>query len=491
MKRRRVALVAALAALVAVAATVALLQVGASPVERTVALGQGQYIGVAVVDARTGHVYVTVDHPTRNEARVQMLDVAGTPRRTLASVLNAPAPLVVSSGAGRVLLIRPSADGQTTRLALLDAARATTLRTTAVPLYPFYSISAVAVSGGVVALASPGNPGCPGTGAATPTCTTSGGGVALLDAATGRLRRVLAVLGRAWTTALDAQIAHALVTSATGPGVGPSKLVVSVFDAGTGQLLHRAALPTPNLRAKRMAVDAATGRAFLLAGVEPSPSQLTWSALYVLDTRTGALVRMLTWSGGPGDVAVDERAGRVFVTDTGPARLFQKSVAGGGSMGMFLPVGPGSLRTLDARTGAPLRTTRLGIAPGAIAVDERRGRVYVANAGSHDGYGSMGSTPIDIPAPTSGPGGVSVADAATGRLLRTVALGTQPASIALDGRTGRAFIGDVGDDAPRPLPDTWAWLPAQVRRRLPFLPRHAGESRPIPGSVIVVDTARL
>ncbi len=489
MKRRRAALVAALAALVAVATTVVLLRVGASPVERTVALGQGQYVGVSAVDALTGHVYVTVSDPSHNEMRV--LDAASARWRTLARVPSGALSLAVPSGAGRVLLIRPSANGQETRVDVLDTVRGATLRTITVPLYPSYFNNVGAVSGGIMALASFGNQNCTGTGTGVPTCTLSGSGVALLDAATGRLRRALTVPGRAWATALDARAAHVLVTSDMAPGLGFSRLVVSVFDARTGRLLHRAALPTPNLRAGRMVVDAATGRAFLLGGVEPAPSQPRRSYLCVLDTRTGATVHALTWGGGAGDVAVDERTGRVFVTDTGPARLFQKSVAGGGSMGMFLPVGPGALHTLDAHTGALLQTATLGIAPGAIAVDERRDRVYVTDAGSHDGYGSSNGTPIDIPAPISGPGGVSVADAASGHTLRTMALGTQPSSIALDGRTGRAFIGDMGDGAPRPLPDSWGWLPVQVRQRLAFLPQHAQASRPVPGGVIVVDTTRL
>jgi DNA-binding beta-propeller fold protein YncE len=196
-------------------------------------------------------------------------------------------------------------------------------------------------------------------------------------------------------------------------------------------------------------------------------------------------------AGAARDVAVDQRSGRVFITDTGPERFLQKMVAGSGGLGAFMPLGPGSLHVLDARTGAPLALVSVGMAPNAIAVDERRNRVYVVNAGSHDAYGTAGSTSIVIRAPIYGPGGLSVLDATSGRLLRSVALGTQPSSIALDAPTGQIIIGDTGDSAPHPQPDPWGWLPRPVRRFLAFLPQHAPPSRPHPARIIVVDTSHL
>ena len=91
----------------------------------------------------------------------------------------------------------------------------------------------------------------------------------------------------------------------------------------------------------------------------------------------------------------------------------------------------------------------------------------------------------------SGPGGISVVDATTGRVLRTVALGVAPQSLVLDNRTQQLFIGDGGDPAPPQPPDPWAWLPAQVRRRVPFLPQHAPAGRPIPGRVLALDASHL
>ena len=241
-----------------------------------------------------------------------------------------------------------------------------------------------------------------------------------------------------------------------------------------------------------MAVDAATGRVFVLVQQRPAPPAQTLGRGYVLvlDTHTERLIRTVTLGYTPVQVAVDRTTGRVFVTDSGPTRFVQKA-AGSGRMGMFLPAGVGFLHMLDARTGAPLSTVALGIAPGAIAVDERHGRVFVSHVGGHDGYGSMGTTPIYLQAPVAGPGGVSMVDGATGQVLRTVTIGAEPMSMTLDDRSQRLFIGDAGDPYPPSPPDPWAWIPGPVRSRLPFVPQHAPAVRPIPGKVLVLDTSQL
>ncbi|HTD77687.1 MAG TPA: YncE family protein, partial [Chloroflexota bacterium] len=61
----------------------------------------------------------------------------------------------------------------------------------------------------------------------------------------------------------------------------------------------------------------------------------------------------------------------------------------------------------------------------AIAVDERRGRVFVANTRSDS---------------------VSVLDAGSGALLRTVVVGAGPSAAAVDERIGKVFVSTLGDD---------------------------------------------
>ncbi len=82
-------------------------------------------------------------------------------------------------------------------------------------------------------------------------------------------------------------------------------------------------------------------------------------------------------------------------------------------------------------------------------------------------------------------------DSRTGQVLRTLAVGAEPMSMALDDRAQRLFIGDAGDPFPPPPPDPWAWIPGPVRSHLPFVPQHAPAVRPIPGKVLVLDASQL
>ena len=81
----------------------------------------------------------------------------------------------------------------------------------------------------------------------------------------------------------------------------------------------------------------------------------------------------------------------------------------------------GIVSMLDATSGRLLRTVRIGTHPAALVVDRRAGRVFVASAG-----------------------GVGVLDARRGVLLRTLALSGPPAAMAVDERRGRIFIGTAG-----------------------------------------------
>jgi YVTN family beta-propeller protein len=124
----------------------------------------------------------------------------------------------------------------------------------------------------------------------------------------------------------------------------------------------------------------------------------------VLDTRNGSLMRTVAVALDPTAVAVDARRGRVFVANSGSD----------------------SVSVLDARSGAVLDTVPLGHSPTAMAVDEANGQVVVLTA-----------------ADTS----VSILDARSGRVRETTALGqgvnageASTGALAVDPRTGRAFV---------------------------------------------------
>jgi len=93
-----------------------------------------------------------------------------------------------------------------------------------------------------------------------------------------------------------------------------------------------------------------------------------------------------------------------------------------------------------SRTPSPslvVRTVHVGTRPIAVVVDEQAGRVFVVNHG-----------PLTVGALTPRrPGTVSVLDAATGALLRTVAVGAAPGAVVVDALANRAFIatGVYGD----------------------------------------------
>jgi YVTN family beta-propeller protein len=135
--------------------------------------------------------------------------------------------------------------------------------------------------------------------------------------------------------------------------------------------------------------------------------------------------------------------------------------------------GDNSLSILDAHSGTLLQTVAVGQNPDAVAVDARKGRVYVASQGATDAAGN----PV-------GPGSVEVLDARSGQIMRTITVGVAPNAIAVDERTGDAFVVNAG--GPLSRPSTWAWVPRWMRRWLPFLPARDAQTRTMPCSLSVV-----
>jgi YVTN family beta-propeller protein len=181
--------------------------------------------------------------------------------------------------------------------------------------------------------------------------------VSMLDTATGRLLRTVAMDGSPTGVAVDKRTGRAFVTN-NGANT------VSVLDARSGTVLHTVAV---GAAPSSLAVDAHTGRVFVVNAGSGTIS--------VLDARTGAVRRTVAvgairpqaaGSTNPLDVAVDERAGRVFVLN------------GSGFDRNGNPTN-GSVSVLEAGSGRVLHRIVVGPLPLAVAVDPTTAHLFVAN----------------------------------------------------------------------------------------------------------------
>jgi DNA-binding beta-propeller fold protein YncE len=267
---------------------------------------------------------------------------------------------------------------------------------------------------------------------------------------------------------VDERDGHVFVTLARDPLIPSNAGVVEMLDARTGARLATILLdgsPTS------MAVDDRTGRVFVLSA---NDVLLGINSVTVLDGRSGRVVRTLSLDQAPQSIAVDARTNHVFVEANGDAG----------------PAPSGSVSMLDATSGRLLRTVALGPLLGSPALDERTGRLFVAERvgqrqqictmdtanGRLVGIAqvpAMGDPLVLTPDAQSGHiiaggalGQLSMLDARTGRLLRTLPLrlGSAPNVLAaggrlfvatapdtvsvLDGRTGSALhTVTVGDSS--------------------------------------------
>src|SRR2546423_3653259 len=225
---------------------------------------------------------------------------------------------------------------------------------------------------------------------------------------------------------------------------------LAVRTTPTGPLVWTVALDQFPLS---IVVDAQTHRAF----IPTIPFGVGSASMNVLDTDPGAILRRLAIGGnGSPPPVVDERAGRVVIAASVQVRSG--------------PGGAGIVRVLDARSGAPVRAVTVGLFPQGVAVDEQTGRAFVTSPG-FAGAGlvgvldtrtvrllrtvNVGMDPHDqilvdtrrervfVPVYSqTGNGHVSVLDARSGRLLYTIAAGKTPVWMAMDARTGHAFVID-------------------------------------------------
>jgi len=253
------------------------------------------------------------------------------------------------------------------------------------------------------------------------------GTVSVLDSGTGALLRTLTVGADPVAAAVDERTGRVFVANG-------GDATVSVLDARRGAVVRTVVVGTSP---QWLAVDARTGRVFV-----PNRSDNTVS---VLDARTGLVVRTVEVSLFPSAAAVDEQTDRIFVrcnsgrvtvldardgavvrtVRVGAAPWGQVAVDEGAARVFVTNPHDRTVSVLDARDGTVLRTVPIGIEGYRPVVDERAGRVIVVG-------------------PVNGGGGASVLDARSGALLRTAALGYTPWPAAVSVGHGRVLVGAVG-----------------------------------------------
>jgi len=388
------------------------------------------YQGALVVDTRTGYAAVATT------AGVALLDTRiGTVVRTVPLSHEDAMALAVDEQRGHVI-----AAG--TGVAVLDARRAIIVRAAPARLFPLGMVvddragHAFILNGRAV-----------------------GGHVVMLDTGTGRVRHT-AVVGSADSAlagAVDTRTARAFVTSLVDDSV-------SVLDTRTGAVV---ATDLVARSPRAVTVDERRGRVFVASsGVASGGAE--GSGLSVLDARTGAVLRIQPLKASPLALAVDALAGRVFLVNG--ARDANGDAAG-----------ISSISTLDAQSGAILRTVPIpkNLNLASIAVDARRGRVFVISQGAQDPA---------RPGALMGAGSVYVLDARSGLLLRTLPAGVGPVAMAVDDAMGHVVVLDAGGTVD--VGDGWTWAPGWLRHALPFLPVGQVSTRPIPSSVRVLDPSQ-
>jgi YVTN family beta-propeller protein len=158
--------------------------------------------------------------------------------------------------------------------------------------------------------------------------------------------------------------------------------------------------------ASRLALDATRGR--LYAAGANTLSAIDTATRAVLGTF--ALPQRTAGTGPAGAVVVDEKSGYVYVTDFVDDDVF----------------------VVDGPTLALVATVPVGRGPVALALDTAAHWIYIAN------LGQQSSRAVD-----DRPGSVSVLDTNTRRTVSTLALAGHPVALALDARRGLLYVPEL------------------------------------------------
>lgn len=307
---------------------------------RTVGSNGGAHPETVVVDARTGHAFVTTD-----DDRVSVFDARNGALLSASTLGQSAQAGGVDEQRGRIFIT--NLDSSTVNV--LDSRSAAMVRTVPVGATPV-SVGVDQQTGRVFVVNDGDNT------------------VSVLDGSTGSVVRVVRV-GQAPRQVVVSVPLREVFVANTGDHS------VSVLDATTGAVLYTMRFRTGKASAPpRVAVDDRTGRAFVAIG----------NQFFLLDARSGRLLHQTRLNSVVAAMAVDQRRGRILVAT--PGNLDRQ----------LHFVGNSTVTVLDARTGAIRRTVQVGVGADYIGIDERAGRAFVVNANVNPD-GSLAS----IAAPTS------------------------------------------------------------------------------------------
>lgn len=400
---KRLGAVAVAAGLTLLAGVVAQRGAAANPVLRTIAVGQSP--AALAVDERTGRAFVV----NSGDNTVSVLDTRTATLLRTVGVGWAPLAIAVDERAGRVFVVNASARYLATgSVSVLDAASGRLVNTTAVGVTP-YAAAIDQRAGRVFVLATGAGP-------------RGLGRVSMLDAATGRLLQTL-VAGRndapllsAAMLAVDARTQRLFAVTGS-----PSGYALNVLDSRSGVRVRTVALGS-RAAPYAIAVDEARGRAFVA---------VTGCAVRVFDAASGRPLNAFSACAYPTPIIAH---GRLFAS------------------------APGGIATLDAGTGRQLGLLANSANLVPLALDGRAARLFALAPGAGDRLGHF-----------TAPGALAILDLRRGAVLRRVAVGVAPRAVAVDSRAGRVLVLNAGGFLALPVSHAWDWVPAWLRSRLPWV----------------------
>jgi YVTN family beta-propeller protein len=333
-------------------------------------------------------------------------------------------------------------------------------------------------------------------------CSADCGRALVFNSNTGTLLHTVTVSYQPSAIALSERTGHAFIAGMIG-NRSRSRLtrdqgVLSEIDVQSGHVLRTITLHVPIVA---IAVDDRRQRvitlrkleAFDIRGALESSSRRSSVAIDIRDVQIGAPLRSIPVSVFPTGIVVDKQMGHIFVAD-----LVSDVVS-----------------ILDSRSGSVIQTVSLGPLPPSVGLaqavmDQHARRLIILHPPFAGGVGGRQPQVTVVDTVTGRivhvavPGRattiaadqqsglvyigaekeVRVLDPATGHWLYTIPTDRAPAAIAVDGRSKHAFI-VMGESTA--APDPWAWIPIEVRHRLPFLSAPPAHVRTVPGYVRILE----